>query len=472
MPNRNAWRRVALAALTALSLTALAGGASLVTGALMPAQAQVSAEFQAALDPYGEWRQHPRWGDVWVPDQRPAGWRPYTLGHWVYTDDWGWFWVSDDDEADWGWVTYHYGRWIHDRGTWFWVPGDEWAPAWVNWRRGDTVVGWAPLPPDDVVYDYDEDPAYWVFVEPRYVAAPRLRGFFLDRQRTGSVLRSSVMVNRTFRSGARVGVNPGISPGVIGAASRSAIPTFRVRPRVLASTQGVSGGVAVRPQDQRQRGAPRAPNAAPAITVQKTTTLIQPAASVPKPQPLGKDERGRLGSHPPRAAQGGPVGGAAPQQQQQQVPAVQQRTPGLPPPPPPAGAPPRQPGQAPSSPPPPPPAAAPPPPPPPAAPRPAPPVERRDQRPSGAGAPGPRPGEPPPQAKPERPIAPQTPPPPPPAQMRQPPPPPPPAVRQPPPPPPVVRPAPPAVRPAPPPPAAKPAAPPPKPEEKKPEPPK
>jgi hypothetical protein len=473
-------RRTVYAAFTGLSLAGLAAGAAVVA---MPtsAQAQVSDEFQAALDPYGVWQQHPRWGLIWVPDDRPRGWQPYTVGHWVYTDDWGWFWVSDDDEADWGWVTYHYGRWIHDRGAgWFWVPGDEWAPAWVNWRRGDTVVGWAPLPPDDVVYEYDENPDTWVFVEPRYMAAPRLRTYYMPPQRREFVLRSTVMVNRSFsanRQGIRIAVNPGISPAVIGAASRSAVPTFRVRPRVLASTQGVSGGVAVRPQDLRTRGAPRVPNAAPAITVQKTTTLIQPAASVPKPQALGKDERGRLGTHPPRAAQG-----ATPQLQQQQAPAIQQPAPGSPPP---AGAPPRPPGPAPSTASPPP---SPPPPPPPGAgapprqepPRPpAPREERRDQRPPGAAAPAIRQGEPPLQARPERPVTPQTPPPP--AQNRQapPPPPPPPAVRAPPPPPPPpaarppAPPPPPAVRaPPPPPPAAKPAAPPPKPGEKPPEVPK
>jgi hypothetical protein len=124
-----------------------------VVGSLTPAYAQLSDEFQQALAPYGEWRQHPRWGDVWVPDQRPRGWRPYSVGHWVYTDDWGWYWISDDDEADWGWVTYHYGRWILERGFgWFWVPGNDWGPAWVDWRRGDRYVGWAPLAPDDVIY--------------------------------------------------------------------------------------------------------------------------------------------------------------------------------------------------------------------------------------------------------------------------------------------------------------------------------
>ena len=441
-------RRLGLAAVFGVSVVVLSGGAVVVIGTVTPAQAQVSGEFQAALEPYGEWRQHPRWGEVWVPDQRPGGWRPYTVGHWVYTDDWGWFWVSDEDEADWGWVTYHYGRWIHDRGAWFWVPGDEWAPAWVNWRRGDSFVGWAPLPPDDIVYDYDEDPAYWTFVEPRYVTAPRLRGYFLDRQRSGSVLRSTVMVNRTFsanRQGLRIAVNPGISPGVIGAASRSGIPTFRVRPRVLASTQGVNGAVTVRQEDLRRRGEPRARGQVPATTVQRTTTLIQPAASVPKPQALGKDERGRLGTHPPRAAQGVTPGGGLPQQQQQQQA------------PPPAGVAPAlgpRPGLAPSAAPP----SSPLPPPPAATPSAAPPPP--------AAAPSVAPPPPPPQPAQTR----QPSPPPPPPAVHQPAPPPPPVARPPapsaPPPPPVARPP----APPPPPPAAKPAAP--KPEEKKPEPPK
>jgi hypothetical protein len=449
-------RRLMLAAVTGFALVAGAGGASIIAGALTPAQAQVSAEFQSALEPYGEWRRDARWGEVWVPEQRPRGWQPYSVGHWVYTDDWGWFWVSDNDEADWGWVTYHYGRWIFERRTgWIWIPGDEWAPAWVDWRRGDNYVGWAALAPDDVMYDYDADAAYWIFVEPRYMAAPSMRSYYLPPQRVSVVLRATVLVNRSFsvsRSGPRIAVNPGISPALIAAASHSAVPTFRVRPRVLASTQGVSGGVAVRPQDLRARGAPRGPSAAPVVSVQRTTTLIQPATSVAKPQPLTKGEPGRLGTHPPRAAQGGAPGGApgapggapgapgapggpAPQQQQQQ-PAS---------PPPAAGAPSRpepRPGSPPPPPPPPPPSVAPalapvrPAPPRPEPPRPAPPAEEhRDQRPPA-----------PPEARPERPAPPQVPPP---AQM---------APRQAPPPPPVARPAPP-----PPPAVARPAPPPPQP---------
>ena len=461
-------RGLALAGLAGVSLVTMAVSASIVVGALTPAYAQVSGEFQAALEPYGEWRRSARWGEVWVPDQRPRGWRPYSVGHWVYTDDWGWFWVSDEDEADWGWVTYHYGRWIFERGMgWFWVPGEEWGPAWVDWRRGDNYVGWAPLPPDDVIYEYEGDPTYWTFVEPRYVTALRVRTYFIPQQRTAVLLRSTVVVNRSFRSGGRIAINPGISPAVIAAASRSPVPTFRVRPRVLASTQGVSGGVPVRPQDLRARGVPRGPNAAPAIAVQRTTTVIQPAASVPKPEALGKDERGRLGTHPPRAAQGG-----APQPLQQ-APAVQQQAPAPPPPS-------QRPAQAPAL------TPATPPPPVNAQPRPEPPrpaplqQDRRElPRPPAGSAPI-RQGEPPPQVRPVRPIVPQTPPPPPPAQS---------APRQlpHPVPPPVARPVPPApppvVRTAPPPPAARPVAPPPpaaklppkpplKPGEKPPEPPK
>ena len=299
--------------LLGVALGAAALSAPVVVGSLTPAYAQVSAEFQAALEPYGEWRRNARFGEVWVPDDRPAGWRPYTEGHWVYTDDWGWYWVADDEEADWGWVTYHYGRWVHDRGSWFWVPGDEWAPAWVDWRRGNDYVGWAPLPPELIVDEdeYTNDPGYWVFVQPRYMIAPRLRTYYLPQQRAVIVFRQTVVVNRTVRlehNRNRFAVNPGIAPGIIGLAAHRSIPTFRVQPRVLAGTHGVIGAVQVRPQDFGRRGQPRAKGVNPLhATIEPTKTVVQPVTSVPKAQPLGKDEHGRLGSHPPRAAQGGTI---------------------------------------------------------------------------------------------------------------------------------------------------------------------
>ena len=313
-------RCLAVAVIACVAIAVGVLSASVTIAALTPAHAQVSAEFQSALEPYGSWQPHPRFGEVWVPYDLPPGWRPYTYGRWVYTEEWGWYWVSDEEEADWGWVAFHYGRWAHDRRLgWFWVPGDEWGPAWVDWRRGDDYVGWAPLPPDEVVYEYDNNPSYWIFLPPRYLVAPRVRTYFLPPQRTIVVFRRTVIVNRTVRlehsdHRGRFAVNPGIAPGIVAAASRRPIQTFHVQPRVLASTQGVAGAVQVRPQDlnrtgqRHQRGQPRpgGPSQLQA-TVQPTQTVVQPVARVPQPQALRNDERGRLGPTPPRAAQGAAV---------------------------------------------------------------------------------------------------------------------------------------------------------------------
>ena len=142
--------------LGAAAAICLFGVVPIVAGNLAPASAQVhgtqlSGEFRQALQPYGRWERHSRWGEVWLPGNRARGWRPYTEGRWVYSNDWGWYWAEDQDEAAWGWVTYHYGRWVSDADVgWAWIPGDEWGPAFVQWRYGADHVGWAPLPPDEV----------------------------------------------------------------------------------------------------------------------------------------------------------------------------------------------------------------------------------------------------------------------------------------------------------------------------------
>lgn len=136
------------------------------------------------LDRYGHWTEHPEWGTVWVPDV-DDDWRPYTVGRWVYTDENGWYWDSDEP---FGWAVFHYGRWVDDaQDGWIWIPGTEWAPAWVAWRYGEDAVGWAPLPPravwepsrglylDDEFYHGSLYEPFWVFVAPRYRAAP-IRG--------------------------------------------------------------------------------------------------------------------------------------------------------------------------------------------------------------------------------------------------------------------------------------------------------
>lgn len=367
-------RRLALACFGCVALFLLDVASPTYLGGPTMARAQVPAEFQAALQPYGAWRRHPRWGIVWSPAGRPRGWRPYTHGQWLYTEEWGWYWISDRDEEDWGWVAYHYGRWVFDRGMgWVWVRGDEWAPAWVNWRRGGDVIGWAALPPDALIGDYDAEPALWSFVQPRHLTDPRLRAHVLAAGRAGAALRATVVVNRTLAvANARIAVNAGVDPSVVAAVARAPIATYRVAPRVIAGTQGVAGAVAVKPQDlsrRASRGASRF-----AASAQRTATTIGPAASVPKPEPLAKGERGRLGTHPPRAAQSS-VNDAASAPPQRQVS------------PPPSAPRPVTPPEAVK---------------PPAPPVSAPPVfvppRRSDE----------------PQAKPQRPVAPQTPPPPPP----------------------------------------------------------
>jgi hypothetical protein len=482
-------RRLTFAVLTGVIFVIGVLSAPIVFGALTPAAAQISDDAQIALEQFGTWRPHPRFGEVWVPAAVPPDWRPYQYGHWVYTDEWGWYWVSDDVEADWGWVVYHYGRWAFDQGFgWYWVPGDEWAPAWVDWRYGEQYSGWAPLPPDELIGTYELAPTYWVFVPTRYIAAPRWRSYSVPPYRRDFALRQTNIVNRTVPVHGRLAVNPGISPAFVARMSGAPVATYRVRPRVFASTQGVAGAVPIRREELRDArgrrpggppgssgpgrpgrpggpGAPGGPARLGAVSVERTTTVIQPNVAVTAPQPLGKNERGRLGTNPPRAAQGAPAGtpsvapppGATtpPAGVQRQAPVIQQQPPaGAPPPPspPPSGAPPTT-----------------------TAPTTIAPAERREER---RLAPGGPPGGPPPQ-QPNivRPVPPQAPPPPPPPQRQvQPPPPPapppPPPQRQvqpPPPPPPapppqqrqVQPPPPPAARPPGPPPGARPPGPPP-----------
>ena len=407
-------RRLTLAVLTGATLVIGVLSAPIVFPLITPAVAQISDDAQIALEQYGSWRPHPRFGEVWVPAAVPPDWRPYQYGHWVYTDEWGWYWVSDDVEADWGWVVYHYGRWAFEPGFgWYWVPGDEWGPAWVNWRYGDQYAGWAPLPPDELIETYELQPAYWVFVPTRYIAAPRWRSYSVPPYRRSVILRETRIVNRTVPVHGRLAVNPGISPAFVARVSGAPVATYRVRPRVFASTQGVAGAVPIRREDLRDArgrrpggppgpgrpGASGGPARLGAISVERTNTVIKPNAAITAPQPLGKNERGRLGTNPPRAAQGAPA--VAPLQQQpppgstappsgvqRQTPAIQQPPPaGASPPasPPPSGTPPAT-----------------------TAPTTTAPVERREER-RDRGGPG---GPPPQQPNIVRPIPPQAPPPP------------------------------------------------------------
>ena len=240
----------------------------------------------------------PRWGEVWIPTQVEAGWRPYKVGHWNYTNEWGWFWISDED---WGWVTYHYGRWVLDADLgWIWIPRKEWGPAWVRWRHGHGHIGWAPLPPDEVIVDVEEhdEPTYWVFVRETDFLAPRIDRVVMRETEVRTVFSETVEVNRTVVVEDRgFAVNPGIEPAYAAAAIGRPIRPVEVRPPVIAGTVNLPGAIEVRPSAGLSRELTRP-------QVREASTEITPSSRVPPPTPLRPGERGKLGERPPAAARG------------------------------------------------------------------------------------------------------------------------------------------------------------------------
>src|SRR6266567_117602 len=167
------------------TLAMLVFGAS----ALQQARADVSIDFFYDNLSGGNWIDVEGYGYGWQPDVavNDSNWRPYADGYWAYTDD-GWTWISYED---FGWATYHYGRWanLSDYGwTWFLGSDLDWGPAWVSWRTGGDYVGWSPLPPrgPGVVYsggpigarvdiEFDIGPAYYNFIDARFIGEPVLR---------------------------------------------------------------------------------------------------------------------------------------------------------------------------------------------------------------------------------------------------------------------------------------------------------
>ncbi|HEU5272872.1 MAG TPA: DUF6600 domain-containing protein, partial [Xanthobacteraceae bacterium] len=324
-------RTVATLLTSVACVTAVPIVAATVTPAVAQERVQVTAEFRTALEPYGEFRQHQRWGEVWVPARVAQDWEPYTVGHWVDSADYGWYWVSDQAEADWGWVTFHYGRWVRDREMgWIWVPGRTWGPGFVSWRRGGhrnaEYVGWAPEPPDELIVDVRDEPDYWVFVRARDFTAPRIADVILPRRERVTIIHDTVIENRTVLLDNRgFAVNPGIPPAFVAAAIGRPIATYHVRPVVLAGTANIAGATVVQGNQLRQQ---RTTIAREASTAQRTNNLIRPSANVPPPQALPPNARtGRLDVNPPRAAQGATTGAGG---SQRGVTAPNQR-PGQPP---------------------------------------------------------------------------------------------------------------------------------------------
>ena len=190
-----------------------------VLALVFPALRQAEARTDISIDFFydnigdgGNWIEAGEYGYCWQPSVAVSNtsWRPYSDGYWAYTDV-GWTWVSYED---FGWATYHYGRWMRLRGRgWVWVPGREWGPAWVSWRTGGDYVGWAPLPPRRagdiyvdfspitarVDIDFDIGPAYYNFIDVRYIGEPVLRErIFAADQNVTYVSKTVNVTNITY----------------------------------------------------------------------------------------------------------------------------------------------------------------------------------------------------------------------------------------------------------------------------------
>jgi hypothetical protein len=164
--------QIAALALGVLAATILPPVASTAL-AQAPSQAQpqvaegASSDVKAVLAQYGNFVQHPKYGEVWVPTVTPPGWHPYPPCHWIYTKQLGWYF---DDKTPWGQIVHHYGRWTNDQQMgWIWVPDSEFSPGWVVWRTSPQWIGWAPTPPDVdiqlVSTDQFNNGSQWIFMD-------------------------------------------------------------------------------------------------------------------------------------------------------------------------------------------------------------------------------------------------------------------------------------------------------------------
>jgi hypothetical protein len=113
------------------------------------------------LDDYGTWKEEPEYGSVWVPNNVPQDWAPYSTGNWSYVSPWGWTWV---DYAPWGFAPFHYGRPIYASAFY--------APAFVGFLGGGfgfglgfgfgAGIGWFPLGWGEPFHPwYHCGPGYW-----------------------------------------------------------------------------------------------------------------------------------------------------------------------------------------------------------------------------------------------------------------------------------------------------------------------
>jgi hypothetical protein len=207
---------------------------------------QAAEPFEGTLAPYGSWTDDPDYGRVWEPSPAAVGedFSPYASnGNWVLTE-YGWTWSSG---WDWGWAPFHYGRWtVLGNQRWGWIPGTIWGPAWVSWRAGGGYVGWAPLPPRQMMIGSPVGPrSPWRFTTAGNLGRPHAG--YLSPQAVPHIFgRMSVVSNaRALPSyGTTVRVNAGPTriggyggggsgrPAMLATVAPHAVPRIAIQPHL------------------------------------------------------------------------------------------------------------------------------------------------------------------------------------------------------------------------------------------------
>jgi hypothetical protein len=238
-------------------LTAATAGPAMAVGA-DSLQADPD-RFHASLAAYGMWVDSKSFGKVWTPKPYTHGWKPYTVGRWAYTDQ-EWTWVSDEP---WGWATFHYGRWAFEAPYgWVWIPGSVWAPAWVAWRAGEGLVGWAPLPPGaDPVSDTDLDlpiePLAFTFVHADTLPDEHMSRRYEPIARTVTYMAQTKNVTRYTIAGGRV-VDHGVAVEEIEETTKHGVKRETVP--ILTEAPAVSPAPKDKSKD-KNKGKPESPKA-------------------------------------------------------------------------------------------------------------------------------------------------------------------------------------------------------------------